>query len=73
MIKDYCPGYFDLVSGGVVGADESDIENAKREIYEEIGAAEVEPRFLCRLKFENEKTKVWGNIYQLQYDGELRP
>ena len=24
MKKDYCPGYFDLANGGVVGADESD-------------------------------------------------
>ena len=37
MLKDYCPGYFDLVTGGVVGAGEDDHESATRELDEELG------------------------------------
>lgn len=42
MKKDYCPGYFDLANGGVVGGDETDEENARRELEEEIGITGVE-------------------------------
>jgi isopentenyldiphosphate isomerase len=42
MKKDYCPGYFDLANGGVMGADETDEENAKRELEEEIGIKDVD-------------------------------
>ena len=28
MKKDYCPGYYDLANGGVVGGDETDELNA---------------------------------------------
>ena len=36
MLKDYCPGYFDLVTGGVVGAGEDDDLSASRELAEEL-------------------------------------
>ena len=37
MTKEYCPGYLDLVIGGVVG-DKEDVDiSAKREVGEEIG------------------------------------
>ena len=36
-MKDYCPGYFDLVTGGVVGGDEDDDIGASRELEEELG------------------------------------
>ena len=29
-IKDYCPGYYDLASGGVMADGETEYENAKR-------------------------------------------
>lgn len=32
MLKDWCPGYYDLVTGGVVGAGEDDDESAQREL-----------------------------------------
>jgi 8-oxo-dGTP pyrophosphatase MutT (NUDIX family) len=37
MLKDWCPGHFDLVTGGVVGAGEDDDESAQRELLEELG------------------------------------
>lgn len=35
--KEYCPGYYDLVFGGVVGDKEDMHESAVRELNEEIG------------------------------------
>jgi hypothetical protein len=36
--KDYCPGFIDLASGGVVGMADTDPDvNAAREIEEELG------------------------------------
>ena len=39
MKKDYCPGFFDLCTGGVVGEGEDDDISAVREVEEEIGIA----------------------------------
>mmetsp|Transcript_33634 Transcript_33634/g.24294 ORF Transcript_33634/g.24294 Transcript_33634/m.24294 type:complete len:107 (+) Transcript_33634:10-330(+) len=40
LIKDLCPGYYDLCTGGVVGADEQDDVNAYRELEEEMGISQ---------------------------------
>jgi isopentenyldiphosphate isomerase len=69
MKKDYCPGYFDLANGGVVGADESDETNAKRELEEEIGMSLPELKVLTRIKFEDPGNRVWGNVFAAEYDG----
>ena len=39
--KDYCPGYYDLVTGGVVDAGEDDDYSAGRELAEELGIEDV--------------------------------
>lgn len=72
MLKDYCPGYYDLCNGGVVGGDETDEENAKRELEEEIGVTGVELKLLKHIKFEDETNRVWGNLYAIQYDGDVK-
>jgi len=54
MKKDYCPGYLDIANGGVMGADETDEENAQRELEEEIGITGVELKVLQRIKFEDD-------------------
>ena len=50
-LKDYCPSYFDLVTGGMVGGGESDLDNALRELHEEIGAAGVHLNFIGKFKY----------------------
>ena len=69
MKKDYCPGYYDLANGGVVGGDETDELNAQREIEEEIGMKGLEMKVLDRIKFEDANNRVWGNIFAVEYDG----
>jgi len=48
------------------------LENAERELLEEIGAAEVALDLKGRFRFQDAKNKVWGNLYTVQYDGEIR-
>ena len=66
MKKDYCPGYWDLATGGVVGADEDDDENAKREVFEEVGIKDHDLQKVSVFKFDGEKSKVFGNVYLLK-------
>ena len=72
MTKDYCPGYFELVSGGVTGADESDLLNAQRELEEELGIKDVEFKDLFKFKFQSDVNKVWGSVYLVRYDGDVK-
>lgn len=69
MKKDYCPGYYDLANGGVVGGDETDEENARRELEEEIGITGVELKVLQRVKYEDSNNRVWGSLFGVLYDG----
>ena len=66
MKKDYCPGYWDLATGGVVGAGEDDDENAKREVLEEVGIKDHDLQKVSVIKFDGEKSKVFGNVYLLR-------
>ena len=68
MKKDYCPGYFDLANGGVMGADETNEENAQRELEEEVGITGVELKVLGHCKFEDANNRVWGNIFGVKHD-----
>ena len=65
MQKDYCPGYFDLVTGGVVAANEDDDVSGQRELEEELGVAtiDIKQHKKGQMKFEDEKNRVWGNLY----------
>ena len=65
MLKDYCPGYYDLSSGGVVGGDETDEDNAYRELAEELGITGVILERLTSVKYEDKSNRVWGNLFYL--------
>jgi isopentenyldiphosphate isomerase len=69
--KDYCPGYFDLANGGVMGAEETDEENAQRELEEEVGISGVELKVLLRVKYEDASNRVWGNVFGVKHDVEV--
>ena len=69
MRKDYCPGFYDLANGGVVGGDETDEENARRELEEEIGITDVELKVLIRVKFEDSNNRVWGSVFAAELKG----
>ena len=69
MKKDYCPGYYDLANGGVVGGDETDEENAARELEEEIGITGIEMKVLKHVKYEDSDNRVWGSIFAVEFKG----
>ena len=68
LLKDYCPGYFDIVTGGVVGAGEDDDLGAERELEEELGLKGHKLEKVAVVKFENEGNRVWGNLYFLKVE-----
>lgn len=57
-IKDYCPGAFDPVTGGVVAAGEEYPLSAEREAEEEMGVSGVPLDFLFTFKYTDERTRV---------------
>ena len=67
MTKEYCPGYLDLVIGGVVG-DKEDVDiSAKREVGEEIGI-EIEKikdkmTYLGKTYYSDSICKTWEYNY----------
>ena len=78
-IKDYCPGRFDPTPGGVVGFGESYLENAQREMQEEMGI-DITPgnalgntlNRLFTFSYEDERVRVWGDFYECTYKGAMR-
>jgi len=78
-IKDYCPGKLDPSPGGVVGFGESYLENAGREMEEEMGinfdaSGNEEGSSMKRLftfPFENERVRFWGELFEVTYCGDV--
>jgi 8-oxo-dGTP pyrophosphatase MutT (NUDIX family) len=70
--KDYCPGWLDLTSGGVIGADENEDESAARELEEELSINEPDPQFLYKFKFEDNGSKAWCYTYYYIYNGKVK-
>ena len=66
MKKDYCPGFFDLATGGVVGAGEDDDLSAVREVQEELGVPNANLEKVKVVKFDGEQSRVYGNVYLLR-------
>ena len=77
--KSYCPGYFSLANGGLRSAeDKDDLDNAQREVSEEIGipldkmqSGEVNLHFIGTWKYPLGET-AFCNVYAVKYDGEVK-
>ena len=73
MLKDYCPGYFDPVTGGVVSVGESYEENARRELEEELGVTDASRiRHLFTFYHEDPRAKVWGDAWLYETDVSVK-
>ena len=85
MTKSFCPGYYDLVTGGVMSADDDTDEiNARREVQEEIGidmgvdqfyqeGKEKHPLlFIKTQKYESKTDNFFCNIYFMKWNGEIK-
>jgi len=71
--KDYCPGYFDVCTGGVLKSGEEYQQSAERELEEELGIHSTPVRFLFKTRYEDEVSKLWGAVFECLYDGAVTP
>jgi pyrimidine 5'-nucleotidase len=87
-LKDYCPGKLDPTPGGVVGYGESYLENAVRELEEEMGITLAitntytststrtsTGNTLTRLftfPYQDGRVRVFGEFYECQYRGSMQ-
>jgi len=69
--KDVFPGYYEVVTGGVVRAGESYEKGAVRELGEELGIHGVSLTRLFDFYYEDEHIRVWGEAFFCHYDGEV--
>lgn len=67
--KDVYPGYYDVVTGGVVVKGESYKKSAARELGEELGVKDVVLTQLFDFYFEDSRNSVWGRVYVCRCDG----
>lgn len=71
LSKEVFPGYFDLASGGVVGAGEAVHVAARRELEEEIGVRGVPLKHCFDFRYTDATNHVYGSAYLVRYDGPL--
>lgn len=75
VTKDYCPGAWDIVTGGVVAAGEGTDECAARELMEEMGIASKDAllSFAFMAPYADELASVHCAVYAAQWDGPMTP
>jgi 8-oxo-dGTP pyrophosphatase MutT (NUDIX family) len=78
QFKDFGPGLLDGSPGGVLGFGESYLENASREIQEEMGIDITERNTfgnrierLFAFSYQDERVRVFGECFQATYNGPL--
>ena len=77
LIKEYCPGYLDLVIGGVLGDGEDIDKCAERETEEEIGIninnIKDKLKYIDKHFVEEDICRVWSYCYLLKLsDDEIK-
>lgn len=74
MQKDFCPGQWDVPTGGVVDAGEEWMPAAARELEEELGIP-ADKAFLSwcfKFKYESELARCWCGVLDCVWDGPIR-
>ncbi|HEY6913210.1 MAG TPA: NUDIX domain-containing protein, partial [Paludibacter sp.] len=71
--KDIQPGKWDTSVGGHVDFGEEVPEALYREVREELGIIDYEPKFVTRYKFVSKQEAELVNVYFTVYDGEIQP
>ena len=70
--KRYFPGYFDLANGGSMRMGETDIQNAQREVHEELGIKidEKDLQFVKTVRYDHELDNCFLNVYFAYHSSE---
>ncbi len=71
--KDIQPGKWDTATGGHIDYGESVEEALVREVREELGVTDFEPRFLSRYIFDGKRERELVYVFTTVYDGEIHP
>lgn len=72
--KEYCPSYYDIVFGGVVGSKEIDMDSsAQRELSEELGldGDGIRMKFIGKILYEDDICRAWAYIYNTTITKDL--
>ncbi len=73
MHKDIQPGKWDTAVGGHIDYGETVEEALIREVREELGITQFEPKFLIKYIFESTVERELVYSYMTIYDGEIKP
>lgn len=71
LTKDIYPGYYDVITGGVVLAWEEYEESALRELGEELGIKGIPLKTLFDFFYQGANSRVWGRAFSCEYEGVL--
>ncbi|CAI5711463.1 unnamed protein product [Peronospora destructor] len=71
IMKDYCPGMLDPVTGGGVQYGEPMDVNAAREAKEEMGVNNTPLCYLTTFYYGDDHSRVWSGLFDCTFDGPL--
>lgn len=74
LIKDYCPGYYEVCAGGVMVPGETYAMNVEREVSEELGIPRERLTALIDhgvFWYEDQRLKTFGGLWTAVYDGDV--
>lgn len=71
--KDIQPDKWDTACGGHIDYGESVDKALQREVKEELGMTDYEPKFIKRYVFESQREKEMVNVFYTVYDGKVSP
>ena len=71
LTKDYCPGYFDVTTGGVNNKNETETINAYKELNEELGINNVELIRIKNFMYKGNNNAVIGTLWKCYFNGYL--
>lgn len=69
--KDLFPSMYDMMVGGAVEAGEDYEPAALREIQEEYGVGEVEPKYLLDHLYQGPRNYSWIRLFEVTWDGPI--
>jgi isopentenyldiphosphate isomerase len=73
VTKDLFPGLYDMFTSGVVGAGETYVDAAIRELEEELGIHGVALEPLFHHRYEGDRTRAHTAVYRVEWNGAIRP